>query len=116
MNKEGSTHAYGRCSLYCYSVNSECLASRTLFLLASLKLFLQGSQSVDVTQGSRSGNVLYHRCLFLLAVSLLGSLLLSALLSLGSILEDAAVREDDTLSVLVELDHLELQLLFELSL
>ena len=79
-------------------------------------MLFQSSQCVDVAQRSRSSLVLNHRSFFLLAVRLLGSLLFCSFFCLGSIFEDTAVRQDDTLSVLVEFDHLERQFLIELSL
>ncbi len=75
-----------------------------LFLcLTFLKLSLQLSQSVDVTQCGAGGNVLDLRSLVLLgSASLLGS---SLLLLTSGILEGTAVRENDTLAVLVELEE-----------
>ena len=48
---------------------------------------------------------------FSLTGRLLGSFLFCSFFSLGYIFEDAAVRQDDTLSVLVELDNFEFELL-----
>ena len=90
-----------------------------LGLFASLELALESSKCVDVTESCRSSLVLDSRCLLLCLLALASSccsLLLSLLLLLCCILEDAAVRKDDSLSLLVELDYLELELLISGSL
>ena len=56
------------------------------------------------------------RSFFSLTGRLLGSFLFCSFFSLGYIFEDAAVRQDNTLSVLVELDNFEFELLVQLSL
>ena len=84
-------------------------------LLALLfHLSLQLCEYVEITESGACCNVLNLRSLFLLGTrSLLGS---SLLLLTSGILESTAVRENDTLAVLVELNHLELECLTSLSL
>lgn len=77
-------------------------------LLALLHLSLQLSEYVDVAQCGAGSNVLNLWSIALRSAGLLGSGLL--LLTLR-ILEGAAVREDDALRILVELDNLEGQCL-----
>ena len=82
-------------------------------LLALLHLSLQIGQNVQVAQSGACGYVLNLRSIVLLGST---SLLLSSLLLTLRILEGAAVAQDDALAVLVELDHLELELLALLGL
>ena len=84
-------------------------------LLALLfHLSLQLCEYVEITESGAGCNVLNLWRLFLLSTR---SLLSGCLLLLTSgILEGTAVRKDDTLAVLVELDHLELECLTSLSL
>ena len=87
--------------------------SGTMSLLFTLfHLSLQCSKSVDVTESCRCSNVVDCSCLFLLGCLLAWCLLWLFL----HILECAAVRKDDTLCFLNELDNLELELLAQLSL
>ena len=94
------------------------MSGRRLF--ASLELALESCKCVDVTESCSSSLVLDSRCLLLSSLLALAScsssLLLCLLLLLSGILEDAAVRKDDALSLLVELDYLELELLLSCSL
>ena len=88
-------------------------------LLLAFELLLECSKCVDITEcGSGSLVLDYGSCIFLLGALLCScsSLLLGTLSSLSYIFENAAVREDDALSVLIELDYLELELLVGLSL
>ena len=83
-------------------------------LLALLHLSLQFSQSVDVAQCGAGSNVLDLRCVVLLgAAGLLSGSSSGLLLLTSGILEGTAVREDDALRILVELNHLERQGLTE---
>ena len=86
-----------------------------MILLTLFHLGLQLSEHVYVAQCGAGSHVLNLRSLFLLGTwsSLLGG---SLLLLTSRILEGTAVREDDTLAVLVELNHLEGQCLTSLSL
>ena len=86
-----------KCSLYLWKVEWGRL-------LTLLHLCLQLSEYVDVAQRCAGSNVLNLRSVVLRSTSLLGCSLL--LLTLR-ILEGAAVRQDDALRVLVELDNLE---------
>ncbi len=84
-------------------------------LILLLHLSLQLSEYVEVTKCGACCNVLNLWSLVLLSAwsSLLGG---SLLLLTSGILEGAAVREDDTLRILVELNHLEWECLTSLSL
>ena len=82
-------------------------------LLALFELSLQFSQCVEVAKRGAGSNVLDGGSGFLLRSSLAGSGLLHVVLTL---FESTAVREDDTLGLLHELNHLELELLTRLSL
>ena len=79
-----------------------------------LHLSLQLCEYVEITESGACCNVLNLWRLFLLGT---GSLLGGCLLLLTSgILEGTAVREDNALAVLGELNHLELECLTSLSL
>ena len=83
-------------------------------LLALLHLCLQLCEHVEVAESGRSGHVLNLRSVFLLGgTRCSGSILAggSALLVTCGILEGAAVAENDTFRLLVELNDLEGQLL-----
>ena len=82
-------------------------------LFAFLHLSLQLSQNVDVAKCCAGSNILDLWSVSLWSACLLSSSLL--LLTLR-ILEGTAVREDDALAVLIELDNLEGQNLTSLSL
>lgn len=82
------------------------------------ELLLEGSESLDIAEGcllNRGGD---HRSLLLAGT--IGALAALAgrlgTFGLVGILEDAAMAEDDTLGILVELNHLEVKLLVDLGL
>ena len=79
-------------------------------LLTLLEFLLELGESIDVAQ---SGLLDVARLCYRLLIGLLLTSSLASLASLGLllILEDAAVAQDDALSILVELDNLELEFL-----
>ena len=76
-------------------------------LLALLEFLLQFGKCVDVTKSGLL-NVARLSYWLLLGCCLCGSFLCLASFGLLLILEDAAVAQNDALSILVELDNLEL--------
>ena len=85
-------------------------------LLAFLsEFFLEGCESRDVAESSFLDRSAHYRSLFC-NFCFLSCFLSLCLFCTSFIFEDAAVREDDALRVLVEFDNLEVQLLVNLSL
>ena len=84
-------------------------------LLTLLHLSFQVSEYIEVAKSGACSNILNLRS-FILLLTGSGCLASSTFLFTLCILEGAAVREDDTLAVLVELNNLEGQFLALLSL
>ena len=92
------------------------MLERSLFAVTRQFLF-QGSELLDIAQRCLLERASQHRGVVLLLVALRSFLLVCLFLGLLLlILEHAAVRKDDMLSLLVELDNLERKLLLCLSL
>ena len=82
-------------------------------LFTFLHVSLQLSEHIKVAERSTSLHVVDDRSVILLARTCVVTMLTRLIVTL---LKRTAVREDDTVRILVELNHLERQLLTELSL